>query len=1563
MRKFYLINALMLLLTLFSSAGISAAVTTYPYSPDFKSDDGWTKTATGKGSWSRSNGYWQAKITTGDSKAYLFSPELQTESGSRYTFTYTFKVGSTRYPNEKFTVYILKSATATSQQLYSKDYELNLDKQSITDSFSFDSTDDSPIYFCVYDWSNGSSAYMLDFTSFKVEKSILETKPNMVTGLTAERGANEAMTVALGWTNPATYNTGESLSIKQINIYRNDVLLKSLTDAASTASGAAVSLTDEVPASGYYTYGVEIVDADGKKSATASVRTAYVGPLAAIAPPYTLDFSDAEEMAFWKTINGDNTNNWSIKVDHAEIKADGNKSNDDWFVSRPFALDAAKAYKLSFTSAFSNPANEFNLDVMMGSGVSAEAMTEQIANVKAEKDKKTVVTEKAFSPKSTGTAYIGWHADNAKYSATYYYNTLSLSDISIVEIPVVPNIATGVKATPATDGAISVALEWTNPTTSETGLPLTNLSAEIYRDGALVKTIAAAGAKGSFTDTESDGLTKGFHKYYIVIKNGNGATSAEPETVESGFVGVPETVPFVSDFANESSLWTVEDNSKTSTKKSFTFTGGKAVITESSNSDFNDWLITPPVSMKAGKTYRVTVNGMHNGSSYSSASVELKLGKSNSSATMTTSVGSSSLSNVAKDFGKEYAVEADGAYCLGIHINDVGYRITTVTVNSVTIEEIATIAKPVTAASAKSVGEEMKVELKWTMPAESTLGKALTSKLTARVLKDDAEIASIADLEPGSEASFIDENASTGINRYSIIAVTPTNDDALGGDSEPVSLDSDWTGECKHTPFVSDFVNEQELWTVIDDSGTTNPEKFEFVDGHAQLFERNGKADADKSLTNTMPDDYLITPAIALEAGKTYSVTVNAACGASSGSSRPFRMLYGLKNDKDGLTAKITPSTDPKLSGNAFNDYTYEFSVNESGKYFIGFYLPYSYTSYAAFIDVASITVEEAKTLPAVVENASVAGTGTDNTAVVKFTMPSLSTVGAALTATLNARIYRDGDVVATLSDLVAGQEVTYNDMEVGEGYHTYKIAAVTTGAMGGEGEAVEVASPYIGAAKTVPFESDFAAKSNLWTVINNSWSGNNTFEFVNGEATATESSSTYFNDWLITPPVKVETGHTYRVSLRAKVDSGKKSFALKYGSEPTVDGVKAHTITSSGEIVSTDFETIGFDFRPETSGIFYVGLNVMSSGDAKTVSVSDFDIIIAPVTPKTVDNLSVEAVGLENKAKVSFKMPAESTMGDVLTGKLSAVVSRNGAVVSTLADLDPKQSVEVTDEVDAAGEYTYSVVAVTPDTADALGDTSAAATVESGWIGKGIEPPYANRFDSESDIDGWSVASTYSYGTINWNYNKEKGCMQLRPVAYGDKEFWLISKPLCLEKAGIYRLTFDAWMQSEAADLFVYVSSSPDYKTMTTQIGEPYYLIVATQSPEIVFSTAGNADASTPGDISSDAGNYYLGFMATEISNYSNVYLDNIEIEPIVTSTVHTLSGEDMKMYVSNDVLHIVSDTDTDIDNIQIYAMSGLMLAAADNTNEISLQHLPAGAYVVKIKTDKQIITSKIIK
>ena len=188
MRKFYLINALMLLLTLFSSAGISAAVTTYPYSPDFKSDDGWTKTTTGNGSWSRFSGYWQATFYSGNSKAYLFSPELQTESGSRYTFTYTLETGSTGYPNEKFTVYILKSATATSQQLYSKDYELNLDKQSITDSFSFDSTDGSPIYFCVYDKSDNSrTAYKLKFTSFKVEKSILETKPNMVTGLTAER--------------------------------------------------------------------------------------------------------------------------------------------------------------------------------------------------------------------------------------------------------------------------------------------------------------------------------------------------------------------------------------------------------------------------------------------------------------------------------------------------------------------------------------------------------------------------------------------------------------------------------------------------------------------------------------------------------------------------------------------------------------------------------------------------------------------------------------------------------------------------------------------------------------------------------------------------------------------------------------------------------------------------------------------------------------------------------------------------------------------------------------------------------------------------------------------------------------------------------------------------------------------------------------------------------------------------------------------------------------------------------------------------------------------------------
>lgn len=1555
----------MLLLTLFSSSGVSAAVTSYPYAPDFNSDDGWTKSTKGNGSWSRSSGCWRSTFYSGTSDAYLFSPELLTESGNRYTFTFTLSANNSRYPNEKFTIMLLSGASATSTQLFAKDYELSSSEMTVTDSFSYDSSDGGSVYFCVYDKSdNSSTAYKLDFTSFKVEKTILETRPNAVTNLAAERGANQALTVALSWTNPVTYNTGETLTISRINLYRNSQLIKSLTDAASTAAGATVSLTDNVPASGYYDYEVEVVDANGKASGKASRRTAYVGPLAAIAPPYTLDFGNAEELAFWKTIDGDGTNNWSMKSDHMEIKVDGYKDNDDWFVSRPFDLDASKAYKLAFTTAYTNPRNLFNLDVMIGGEATAEAMTSQIVNVKSATDY-TVVTERAFSPATTGTAYIGWHANNERLSSTYYSNTLSLSGVSIVEIPVLPGVATGVKATPAADGSLQVALEWTSPAVSETGLALGSLQAEVYRDGVLVKTVSTmGGAKGAFTDSESEGLTKGYHTYAIKIVNENGASAEAPASVESGYVGTPEEVPFASDFNNKSALWTIADESAATPKHSFTFADGKATVTETSGSNFNDWLITPPIAMKTGKTYKVTVNGRHTYySSYYNAPMTIKLGKSNKPASLTESIGSASLTNTAKDYGYTFAVDADGVYSLGINIGSTSSSVTSVEISSVVIEEVPTIAKTVTGAYAKSVGEDLKVALQWTMPTESTLGKALTCQLTAKVTRDGSDdvIAAISDLEPGKEVAFTDENASTGINHYSIIVVTPTTDDAMGGDSEAVAIESDWTGKCKYVPFASDFVNEPGLWTVIDKSGLSNPEQFEFIDGHAQLFERNGKADASKDLTNTKPDDYLVSPAIKLESGRTYKVTVNAACGASSSSQRPFRIVYGVKNTAEALTGKITPASDPKLVGNTLTDYAYEFSVDESGKYFIGFYLPYSYTSYAAFIDVASIMLEETKTLPAEVTAATVEGNGIDNTATVKFTMPTVSDIGAELAETLSAAIYRDGatDPTATIGNLTAGQEVTYEDCNVADGYHTYKIAAVTTGSMGGEGNAVEVASSFIGAARMVPFESDFETASSLWTVIDDSSTKGHTFTFADGKATITEPNYYYtsFNDWLVTPPVRVVGGATYRISINAKVDTDKKTMRVMHGEEPTINALKSNVISST-DISTTDYGVIYCDWRPSADGITYFGIQLPSSaGNATEVSISDFDITIAPVTPKPVTGFSAEAQGTDMEVALTFTMPSESTMGDALTSALEAQIYRNGVKEYTLAGRAPGEVVTFSDtQIPEPGVYTYTVVAATAESI--VSDAVSATTT---WVGRGVTPPYDNAFDSESDLAGWTVASTYPYGTYNWTYDALNNRPYTRVGYQGGYNYWLFTMPLYLETKGIYDLTFDTGIDSSSATLEVYIGAEPSIDAMSTQIGEVYTLSSAVQTPDIMFSTNGNADASNPGDITSATGNYYIGFMMTNVGNNCKPYIDNLVLTPVVTSSTASTIANNVTVHLAGDMVEAIADSD--VRAIEVYTMSGQMVASAVGTDKVCVAGLVAGVYAVKVTTDKITTTTKIIK
>ena len=1318
--KFYRMLALIALLLPFTAV----AIDTYPYEPSFASqpDPKWTFENT-HGSWAyNSSGYFKCTETSGIQNAYIFSPVLKVQSGCRYTFKFTAGAGSTGFPKENFNVYLFKDAGAsTSEQLFEKAYSTNSTTPIITDEiFTFSPTEDCDVYFSIQCVSNYTYSFWMKFTSFSVTEESLESKPKAVSGFTAVAGADQALTATLTWTNPTLTTTGEALTIKKFNVYRNDELLSIADGALDTTLGAEVTYTDHLTESGVYNYAVEVVASDDKVSSKAKATTVYVGPLMAIMP-YTHDFSDALENSFWTVLSlddsGDSGNNWTIDAVNKKVSLlhDGYHDNNDWLISRPLKMDAAKAYRLSFKAAMSNKINPLNFEVSLGNATTAEAATTIIDAISSDEfaanDTKYAYSYD-FTPSFTGDGYIGFHEDDAKLASTYYSNSLSIYDFSIKEIPIVPNLATNLTASPADDESLKVILTFNTPTTSTTGLALGELTASVYRDGKLIADLpTTAGKNESYVDTTIPG--NGYYTYYVIIKNANGSSEEEPMKVTTDYVGVPYAIPFASDFndADQVASWTVVDNSETQ-GYAWTIADGMAKITETKANNYNDYLITPPMKMKAGKVYQIKVNGRQSSNSYSYYDRDFKvmLGKGNTAEAQTTELLSDKLHYVAQDFTSLFSVDSDGNYSASIAIQNSGSgSATSLIINSIEIIELKNAPQPIADLTATSNSAENKITLSWTMPTKNITDKDITVPLTAKVFKTGVieAVAVINDAAAGSTQSWTDNSPSAGYNVYDVVAVMPDSDLSQGGESEKVSVRSDWFGDPYSTPYASDFANKPYDWTVID----------------------------------------------------------------------------------------------------------------------------------------------------------------------------------------------------------------------------------------------------------------------------NDSYPGN-AFAVVDGVMTATESSSSNFNDWIITPPLSLKAGIEYNIAFDAKVNSSYKSINIKYGTAPDKESIS--TVIKSNLTVnsSTDYATYTNSFTPVADGTYYLGLNVTSSGSAKTVSIASIKVSAKPVVPAAVSDLSATPQGQELKVSVKFTVPTQTIDSKKLEAPLSALVYRNSdeTPIKEFTSLNPGDVVEFTDDLPNSGIYTYSVTITTPEKGIIPVGVSEKASVTTSWIGEGIEPPFTNNFDTESDFNGWAMASTCYNNTYGWGYSNTKGYPYVLSSRNNDSyHYWLFTYPIYIETQAVYELEFTAGIEESESytmtgKLAVFVGDEASIDAMTAFVGETEYNIGEGETViTIPFTSAGASDGSLPESIPTDKTNSYIGFKAYNLnssspSSYSTptFYIDNLSVTPIYTSSVNKLTTATEGIIKSGSMWKAV--TPRDVKMMQVFAASGQCVASSASSM-VEAGHLAKGIYVVKVTTNEGIYNVKVIK
>ncbi len=287
--------------------------------------------------------------------------------------------------------------------------------------------------------------------------------------------------------------------------------------------------------------------------------------------------------------------------------------------------------------------------------------------------------------------------------------------------------------------------------------------------------------------------------------------------------------------------------------------------------------------------------------------------------------------------------------------------------------------------------------------------------------------------------------------------------------------------------------------------------------------------------------------------------------------------------------------------------------------------------------------------------------------------------------------------------------------------YKAYTYGVIATNGHKSSEEAKSGSAVY-GDPITPPYSEDFTDENSLdvFTILDSNNDGKTWSWYAGGYSDAnpaakyTYSSANDGDDWLITPPLKLEKGKIYAVSFKARANSSYfvERIEAKFGKGNTAADMTEELLPAT-DLTSSDYVEFKKEITATEDGTVYIGFHAISDADMYAMYVDDIAVGegLYVQAPDSVVNFVAEAGAKGAKSvKVSFKAPSKGIDGTTALSNMTVSLKRDGEVIKTFTGVSAGQELSYTDNEPAEGFNSYSAVAATAEYGN--GRASASKTV-----------------------------------------------------------------------------------------------------------------------------------------------------------------------------------------------------------------------------------------------------------